>query len=85
MQCIGVLRKGSFKMTTYFLVVEDFARASIGPFDTVDAATAHYRWTKDVRGDGADLIGVCKDAHDPEADLILTPEADKAVAGEDCD
>lgn len=64
-------------MTTYYLIVEDFARASIGPFDTQQAAEAHYKWTKDVRGDGAGLIGIRVDAHDPEADLTMTPEEDK--------
>lgn len=69
--------------TTYFLVVEDFARASIGPFDSRAAADAHYAWTKDVRGDGAGLICVREGSHDPEADLTMTPEEDKADTGED--
>lgn len=66
-----------------YLIVEDFARASIGPFDTQAAAEAHYAWTKDVRGDGAGLIGYREGSHDPEADLKMTPEADKADTGED--
>lgn len=62
----------------YFLVVEDLARASIGPFETEQAALDHFKWTKENRNDAAGLIGVWADDHDPEADLILTPEEDKA-------
>lgn len=67
---------------TYFLVVEDFARASIGPFDSEQAARDHYTWTKDVRGDGAGMIGIRFDAHDPDADLKMTPAEDITDDGE---
>lgn len=67
----------------FFLVVEDLARASIGPFETEADARAHYDWTKNVRGDGANIIGIAYGAHDPDADLTMTPEADKADNGED--
>lgn len=70
-------------MPAIYLVVEDFARASIGPFASVAEASAHYTWTKDVRGDGADFVAMREDSHDPEADLTMTPEADKADTGED--
>lgn len=68
---------------TFFLVVEDLARASIGPFATEAEAQAHYTWTKEVRGDGAGIIGIAFGAHDPDADLRMTPEEDKADTGED--
>lgn len=68
-------------MTTYFLVVEDLARASIGPFTSEGEAMRHYKWTKEVRGDGADIIGVRMDSHDPDADLKLTPMEDHAFKG----
>ena len=64
-----------------YLVVEDLARASIGPFDSTEAARAHLDWCQNVRGDGASFIAM-RDNHDPEADLTMTPEEDKADTGE---
>lgn len=66
----------------FYLVVEDFARASIGPFDTEAAARDHYHWTKEERGDGAGLISIREGSHDPDADFTMTPDEDKADDGE---
>jgi hypothetical protein len=75
-------QQGAHQM--FYLHVQDFVNAYIGPFDTTDAAQEHYRWTKEVRGDGAALMGVLTelpDQADPEAaGLVITPEQDKAWA-----
>jgi hypothetical protein len=65
----------------FFLVVEDFARASIGPFASTEAASVHLDWCQNVRGDGASFIAM-RNEHDPEADLTMTPEEDMADTGE---
>lgn len=62
---------------TYFLVVEDLARASIGPFESEAAAREHFDWCVNVRGDSASLIAIQRD-HDNAADLILTPDEDRS-------
>lgn len=65
----------------FYLHVQDFVNAYIGPFATEADAEAHYRWTKDVRGDGAVKIGIypeVPDQADPEnAGMVITPEQDK--------
>lgn len=52
------------KMNKFYLIVEDFVRAAVGPFDSRSAARAHYRWCKNVRGDGAELIGIVTEPGD---------------------
>jgi hypothetical protein len=66
----------------YYLHVQDFVDAFIGPFPTTDAAQEHYRWTKEVRGDGAVMMGILTECPDVDAPgmcgIVLTPEQDKA-------
>lgn len=61
-----------------YLHVQDFVDAYIGPFPDEQAAEEHYRWTKDVRGDGAVKMGILSelpDMADPEAaGLVITPK-----------
>ena len=65
----------------HYLHVQDFVNAYIGPFETEADAEAHYRWTKDVRGDGATKMGILTEVPDltnPDTyGLVLTPEQDK--------
>jgi len=65
-----------------YLHVQDFVNAYIGPFATEEAAHEHYRWTKEVRGDGAVIMGVLTELPDLEQPdhygLVITPEQDKA-------
>lgn len=68
--------------TEYFLHVQDFVDAYIGPFATEEAAEEHYRWQKEVRGDGAMKIGISTDLP-PFGDMIVTPEHDKSWDPED--
>jgi hypothetical protein len=66
-----------------YLHVQDFVDAYIGPFATEEAAREHYRWTKEVRGDGAAFMGIVPEAPDMNAPgrcgIVLTPEQDKAL------
>ena len=65
-----------------YLHVQDFVDAYIGPFPSEQAAKDHYSWCKDVRGDGAALMGILDelpDMADPDAaGMVITPEEDKA-------
>lgn len=61
----------------YYLHVQDFVDAYIGPFPTSQDAQEHYTWTKEVRGDGAVIIGIGI-GKPPEGEMVITPEADKA-------
>jgi hypothetical protein len=71
----------------HYLHVQDFVNAYIGPFATEEAAEEHYRWTKDVRGDGAVKMGILTklpDLDDPEHyGMVITPEQDKNWDPED--
>lgn len=62
-------------MSSYYLRVEDFARACIGPFATVEAAQQHYAMTKE-RGDGAAFISINNTAKEDGDDITLTPQQD---------
>jgi len=68
-----------------YLHVQDFVDAYIGPFATEEAAREHYRWTKEVRGDGAAFMGIVAEAPDmnlpDHCGIVLTPERDKAYRG----
>lgn len=68
----------------YYLHVQDFVNGYIGPFATEVAAHEHYRWTKEVRGDGAAFMGILTelpDMADPEScGIVMSPEQDKAWA-----
>ncbi len=63
---------------TFYLVVEDMARASIGPFDSNQAAMDHFSWCKNIRGDSGALVGVRINSHDPSAHVRMTPAKDKS-------
>jgi len=67
-----------------YLHVQDFVNGYIGPFPTEEAAHEHYRWTKEVRGDGAALMGILTELPDLDAPetfgIAMTPEQDKAWA-----
>ena len=59
----------------YYLHVQDFVDAYIGPFQTSREANMHFLWTI-ARGDGAALMGISTDA--PPADaFVVTPEVDR--------
>lgn len=56
----------------YWLHVEDFIEAYIGPFKSGHAAAAHYIYTNAL-GNSAALLGISIDAPTP-IDYILSPE-----------
>ncbi len=64
-------------ITMYYLHVQDFVDAYIGPFPTAEAAEEHYLWTRNVRGDGAVKVDISTNTP-PEGEMVMTPEADKA-------
>lgn len=59
----------------FFLHVQDFVDAYIGPFAHVQSAEDHYQWTKD-QGDGAIKIEIIAHLQE-EGEFILTPEENK--------
>lgn len=59
----------------FYLHVQDFVDAYIGPFPSRGAAQAHYEWCRDVRGDGAALISISK-VLPPAGEFIQTPDED---------
>jgi hypothetical protein len=65
----------------YFLHVQDFVDAYIGPFASPDLAFSHYVWTRDVRGDSAAFMSISSEAPPADAMLVMTPEEDRKGAG----
>lgn len=64
-------------VTDYFLHVQDFVDAYIGPFPTADAAQEHYEFTR-ARGDGAIKIGIITELPPDAYDwVVMTPEEDR--------
>lgn len=68
--------KANIMPAPYYLHVQDFVDAYIGPFPSERAACEHYLWTKEVRGDGATIMGISTQLP-PAGEMLLTPEADK--------
>lgn len=65
----------------FFLVVEDFIRAAIGPFPTHADALAHYNWSTTTRSDSSALIGIYPTNHPaldaPNIEHRITAEDDR--------
>lgn len=62
----------------YYLHVQDFVDAYIGPFDTEKAADEHYTWCQTERHDSAVKIGISTNLPPKyKFALVLTPEEDK--------
>ena len=66
----------------FFLRVEDLCPATIGPFDSSNAARAHHDWAKNVRGDSSALVSI-NEVPPTKEDLewvFLAPEDDRSWA-----
>ena len=69
-------RKGMSNSTRkLFLHVQDFVDAYVGPFETEEAARAHFAWVADTLHASAVLIDIVEVL--PENAFVLTPEQDK--------
>ena len=60
----------------YYLNVEDYIQAAIGPFETEADARAHFDWAV-AQGDSATFVSITQGTSQAGALLVMTPDEDR--------